>query len=286
MSDAEREDQRGARDKGAFIWAAGNEDRLTEWVDGLQAVGQYTFVLAAAATAVGRPATEAKQACSALVNRARIVCPQDGFYVIVPLEYRAAACPPPSWFIDDWMKWSGSEYAVALLTSAALYGAGHQQAQAFQVLVPVHREDVVLGRVRIQFVADERVSTLTVAHVKTDTGTMRVVTPEETSLSLVRHAPEVGGTDAAASVLVELVERIDPALLREAADRSLIPTVQRLGYILSVIGAHEEASVLESILDQRDHVPVWLRSEAPVDGGVAVDVPWLVAVERPVELDQ
>lgn len=284
--DADHEDQRGARDKDAFLWAAGNEERLAKWLDALQAEGKYTFVAAEAASALGRTESESKQACMALVSRTRLVSPQDGFYVILPVEYRMEGCPPASWFIDSWMTWSGSAYAVGLLTSAALHGAAHQQPQAFQVLVPERREDFVLGRVRVQFVVDGRVSTLAASELETDTGTMRVLTPEETSLSLVQHAEQAGGADTVAGVLLELREKLDPGRLRDAASHAPTSTIQRLGYLLAAVGAQEQAGALHPVIERRDRAAVWLRSDAPVDEGVPASEPWLVAVERPVELDQ
>lgn len=286
LRDAEREDQRGARDKEAYIWAASNEDRLAEWVDSLQAEGRYTFTVEDAAVAIGRPASEVKQTCSALVTRTRIVSPEDGFYVVVPLEYRTAGCPPPSWFIDDWLAWSNTAYAVGLLTSAALHGAAHQQPQAFQVIVPKPRHNVALGRVRVQFVVDEAVAALPADNAKTETGTMRLLSPAATAVSLVQHLGAVGGADVAANVFAELVEKIDPEGLRLAAAGAVAPTLQRLGYLLSVVGADEAALVVQGMLSQRDRAPVWLRSDDAVEEGSTAAEPWLVAVEYPVELDQ
>ncbi len=286
VRDAEREDQRGARDKEAFFWAASNDDRLAEWVDGLQAEGRYTFTVEEAAAAIGRPTSEARQTCSALVTRTRLVSPEDGFYVIVPLEYREVGCPPPSWFIDDWLARSSTTYAVALLTSAALHGAAHQQPQTFQVIVPEPRDEVVLGHVRVQFVVDDSVASLPADDAKTETGRMRLLSPAATAVSLVQHLGAVGGADVVANVLAELFETIDPEGLQRATDAASTPTLQRLGYLLSVVKADELALAVQGVLVQRDVAPVWLRSDHPVEDGTTAAEPWFVAVEHPVELDQ
>ena len=53
----------------------------------------------------------------------RLVVPRRGFFVIVPLEYRQSAAPPPDWYIDALMKSCGRQYYVGLLSAAALHGA-------------------------------------------------------------------------------------------------------------------------------------------------------------------
>ena len=55
-----------------------------------------------------------------------IVSPRRRF-VVVPGGYCSAGGPPAIWFIEDLMRHLGRRYYVALLSAAALHGAGHQQ---------------------------------------------------------------------------------------------------------------------------------------------------------------
>lgn len=285
--DADREDERGARDKEAFVWAASNEDRLAEWVDSLQASGRYWFKLEEAVTAMDRPESEVKQACQALVTRSRLAKPADDFLVIVPLEFRSAGCPPASWFIDGWMQASGISYAVGGLTSAALHGAAHQQPQAFQVLVDGDLGDVILGRVRIQFVAEPEVGALATVELPTETGTMKVLTPEATAMSVVAHRDAAGGVDAAASVLLGLAHLCDADEMAKEAAHAHTATLQRLGFLLMTVEQDALAEVVAEVLDDRDdNDRIWLRGDGDASDAADVDGRWLVAVERPVELDR
>ena len=50
------------------------------------------------------------------------------------------------------MRHLGVDYRISLLRAAAFYGASHQAAQVFQVVVPKQIRIISIGRQRIQFV--------------------------------------------------------------------------------------------------------------------------------------
>lgn len=265
-------------------WAT-RDDLLRAWLVELQMAGRETFTSAEAASRLHCTEGEATAACGALADRGEVACPERGFYVIVRPEHRTAGCPPASWFIDPWMRWLGVEYRVGALTAAALHGAAHQQPQAFQVLVAEAREAVTIGRVRVQFLADPGVTSRVFASMNTETGTMQVLTPEETAFSLVAHARESGGVDAVSRVLVDLGREVGPAALATAARHHETATVQRLGYLLAAVGHRSAAKALERELATGHPSPIWLRSDAEVDAGADAPAPWRVAADRPIELD-
>jgi hypothetical protein len=124
---------------------------LEDWVDSLQARGRYTFRRAEANDESGLSAEGVKKALQRLVGRGRVAKVKDYFYVIVPLEYRAAGAPPPSWFLHDLMEAMQLPYYVGLLSAAALHGAAHQQPQEFQVVTDRSVRPLVAGRARIRF---------------------------------------------------------------------------------------------------------------------------------------
>lgn len=122
---------------------------LAELADSYQAGGRYVLTRENALRTLGTSEEALKKAVQRLVAKQRLVVPHRGFYVIVPLEYRAAGAPPASWFIDDLMKFHGHPYYVALLTAAALHGAAHQQPQEFQVITKAQLRPAFAGRSRI-----------------------------------------------------------------------------------------------------------------------------------------
>jgi predicted transcriptional regulator of viral defense system len=243
--------------------AESRQRSLAAFVEDLQAGGRYTFTRAEAAAAGERSEVALEAALRRLKARRRIASPRRGFSVVVPLEYRAASCPPASWFIDDLMRFLGQRYYVGLLSAAAIHGAAHQQPMVFQVVTSRPTRPVRAGRVRIAFHMSGHVEETPVAKVQTETGYMRVSTPEATAYDLVRFAPAAGHLSNVATVLRELAEKLDPKRLARLAASHAVPTVQRLGYLLDYLGEHGLAAPLAASLDARRRRAVRLAPGEP-----------------------
>lgn len=232
--------------------ALNNSPRLLALVEDLQGRGRYSFTLAEVTTAAGeRSAVAVEAALRRLRARGRIATPRRGFHVIVPAEYRTAGCPPASWFIEDLMRFLGQPYYVGLLSAAALHGAAHQQPMAFQVITDRPTRPALAGRVRIVFHMSRSVVQMPVMAVQTETGSMRVSTPEGTALDLVRFASAAGQIGNVATVITELAEKISGDALVQLAPGFALPDVQRLGYLLDLAGEHERADPLARWLTSR-----------------------------------
>jgi len=213
----------------------------------------------------------------------RIVAPRRGFYVLVPLEYRATGAPPATWFIDDLMKHLDRPYYVGLLTAAGLHGASPQAPQVFQVVTDLPRRPLTVGRVRIAFIRG-RVASTPVRLVNTPTGTMRVSTPEGTAFDLVRHVSVCGGLNHVATVLGELAEEMDEAALPDAARGVELTVVQRTGYLLDLAGAQRLTEPLARWLADRRTFLAPLRPDLS-SSGAPRDGRWHVMVNDDVEPD-
>src|SRR5687768_9910587 len=118
--------------------------------------------------------------------------------------------PPASWFIHDLMMAMERPYYVGLLTAAGLHGASHHQPQEFQVITNRPIRPITVGRSRIRFFASRFVSMAAVTNVKTPTGSMLAATPETTTVDLVRFAKFAGQLDNVATVIAELIPKLDP----------------------------------------------------------------------------
>lgn len=259
-------------------------DRLSSFVDGLQASGRYTFRRGEAEAASHASPVAVQASLRRLKQKGRIVSPRRGFHVIVPIEYRAAGVPPASWFIHDLMAYLDQPYYVGLLSAAAIHGAAHQQAMVFQVVTDRPTRPIRVGRVRIMFVSSVRVRETPVLEVQTETGTMRVSTPEATALDLVRYVAEAGHLNNVATVLAELSESMDPERLEELARSARAPDVQRLGYLLDRVQLFEHANRLAGALATRTHRRVALDPGVD-DAGVEVERRFRVAPNVHVEPD-
>lgn len=261
-----------------------NPGQLHDWIEGLPAKGRYVFSRAEAESVSDASSQAVEATLRRLKKRGTIVSPRRGFYVLVPPEYRAAGSPPASWFIDDLMRHQGRRYYVALLTAAALHGAGHQQPMAFQILADGDERDVGLGRVRIEFHVSRLVAGAATQEIQTETGTMVVSTPETTAFDLVRFPSAAGYWNNIATVLGELAESLDPGLLATGAERVARSDSQRLGWLLDLLGERQLADAVATALEGERLVPTPL-SPARKASDAPLDPRWRILVNDDVEPD-
>ena len=208
-----------------------------------------------------------------------------GFFVIVPLEYRQAAAPPPTWFVDDLMEFHGPRYYVGLLSAAALYGAAHQQPQEFHVITSEQLRPAVAGRVRLRFFRKRRIERTATMEMKTETGTLRVSTPEETAFDLMRYPESSGHLGDIATVLAELAEKMEGQQLVEVSrTEDSVATAQRLGYLLERVGAGEVGAKLEEWIASLRPRFVRLRRDRSTRRR-PTDARWRVIVNEDIETD-
>jgi predicted transcriptional regulator of viral defense system len=259
---------------------------LARYADSLQGKGRYSFRREEAVKALGVSDEALQTAARRLAAKKRLVSPRRGFYVIVPIEYRSAGAPPPDWFIDELMKFQERPYYVGLLSAAALHGAAHQQPQEFQVVSDAPLRPTKAGRARLHFFTKRHFEPTPTIQMKTETGLMRVSTPEATALDLVRYASSAGHLANVATVLAELVEKIEPKKLVETAKLDVeLSHVQRLGYLLDLVEAARLA----------DPLAVWAASQRPRTvmlrpgreaRGAKRDERWHLVVNEDIEVDQ
>jgi len=237
-------------------------DKLSELVDSYQATGRYVLTREQALGALGVSDEALKKAVQRLVAKRRLAVLRRGFFVIVPMEYREAGAPPPSWFIDELMEFHGQLYYVGLLSAAALHGAAHQQPQEFQVITNEQLRPAVAGRARIRFFQKLHIERTPTIEMKTETGAMRVATPEATALDLLRYLEGAGHLGHVATVLGELAEKIEAERLAEVAKlEGELSNAQRLGHILDQVGAREVAAAPAAWISEQHPRFVPLRSD-------------------------
>lgn len=256
---------------------------MSTWVEQLQSIGCYTFTRSRAEAETERSFVAAQTALRRLKEQRRIVSPRRGFYVIVPPEYRVTGSPPASWFIDELMGYLEQPYYVGLLSAAAIHGAAHQQPMVFQVVTSRPTREMHAGRVTIQFSMNSKIEQMPVTERQTETGTMRVATPETTAFDLVRYQAAAGQLSNAATVLAELAERIDAQALVRIAHLVRLPDVQRLGYLLDAVGESDLADPLAGWLKARNPRPIPLRSGEPAE--VSINDRWRVLPNTELEVD-
>lgn len=253
-----------------------------DYVSDLAAAGRHHFASSDARKALGVSADAARLALNRLARQNMIAQPARGFYVIVPPEYRPLECLPADQFIPTLMQQLGQAYYAGLLSAAQYHGAAHHRPQEFQVLLDKARRPIHCGQVRVTFVVRKNLRNVPVQSFNTPRGTIRVSTPEATAVDLVGYYRHVGGLDQVATILSEIAEQIDPQKLVTAAQTAPITWAQRLGNLLALVDAREQAALLKAYVKNEARQTVLLlpgtsREEAPRDAD------WKLFVNADVE---
>lgn len=255
-----------------------------DYIEDLQANGRLVFTTDEAVRALGRSVPAVRAQLRRLKQKGRIAAPYRGFHVVLPPKYRRLGCLPADHFVPQLMEHLGEPYYVALLSAAAYHGAAHQAPMVFQVMIPRSRRGLACAGVRVDFVARADMAGTTVVERNTPVGVLRVASPAATAVELVGYAERCGYLDNVATVLAELAESIEADALVAEAARAPVAWVQRLGYLVSLVGHEQLAEGLADLLDGRDMFTVPLAPWREM-AGAPRDARWRVAINTEVESD-
>ena len=258
--------------------------KARDLIDRFAAEGRYHFTAEELRASLGVSAAAARLALNRLAKQGLVASPARGFHIIVPPEYRRLGCLPADQFVPALMERLGLRYYAALLSAAQYHGAAHHRPQEFQIALARNRRPIVCGAVRASFVARKGIAAVPVRRFNTPRGTILVSTAEATAVDLVGYEHHAGGLDQVATVLSELAGQIDPQRLVEAAKTAPVPWAQRLGYLLELAGAADQAALLKAYVrdNARDATPL-LPATPYEDAKRSVD--WKLYVNADVEAE-
>lgn len=265
---------------------------LSSYMTDLLAGGRVSFTRDEAIAALSVTPRGFLAAAERLQKKGAVLNPRHGFYVVVPPQYLARGAPPPPWYIDDLMKHEGHSYYVGLLKAAELHGATHQAVMQFQVVTDKRMPKIRAGRSILSFFYRRDMVDVSsyISDHKTDTGRMKVSSPELTGLDLLRYAHAAGTIDSIATVLSDLGAKIKAQPLQKLAPAFERSVIQRLGYLLDYVKHGEAAEGLHAYLQKEKALP-WVELDPAKRGSKSREpaernARWNVVVRRPPELDQ
>ena len=268
---------------------------LDTYLSNLLAVGRITFSRDEAEKDLGVPRDSLLKSARRLKRQGKLFSPRSGYYVVIPPQFLKWGAPPPSWFIDDLMRHEELPYYVGLLKAAELHGASHQAVMEFQIVTHARLPKLNAGRSTIAFYYRQSIGELASAieDRKTDTGTMRISSPELTALDLVRYPHAAGGLDGTLAVLSEIGPKMDGGKLAVLCPKFENSVRQRLGYLFSKAGHLQIAEIIHaSLLNER--LFRWVELD-PAQSGVDPDLAsgpiirdsrWRLIVRRAPEADE
>ena len=267
---------------------------LSTYASGLLAAGRGVFSADEAQKEIGISRGAFLDAAERLQRRGQLIRPRRGFYVVVPPQHATTGAPPPEWYIDALMRHEKRPYYVGLLAAAAAHGASHQAVMEFQVVTDKLLPDIEAGRTRIVFSYRKDMAAVEagIEDRKTQSGYMKLSSPELTALDLVRYPQSGAGLDNIATVLSELAEQLQPKKLASLSGAFEKAIVQRLGHLLGRLGYPQIAETMFAALSARGPLP-WVELDPKQVGDLDLSPPpserderWRVIVRRPPEIDE
>lgn len=211
---------------------------LSEWIERREMTGFPTFSYKDVIASF--PTLSAKVLSNELYRlkkHRRIQSVHRGFYTVVPVRFKDRGIVPPYDYVGQLMAYLGKPYYICLLSAGVLLGTAHQRPQRLSIMTVPPR--ISLGKNRnIQLAWSYRtaIPQEMLCRTNSDTGVILYSCAELTAIDLVQFCHLAGGLSVVATVMRELVERID---FGKYGDRlvkiTTLPTLQRLGYLLDVV---------------------------------------------------
>lgn len=265
--------------------------RLENWISKLLSNGRMSFSLVHLKKELhGHSDIAIKRSLDRLSKKGTILSIHKGYYLIIPPQYFSRGVLPPQLFIDGLMKYLGRLYYVGLLSAAALHGAAHQQPQEFYVITtspalrPTHKKNV-----KINYITNGNIPEKYLDQKKTETGYIKVSSPELTALDLFRYEKRVGGLNRVGTILNELTEEFQPERINdEFVKLSSSSSLQRLGYVLDIV--LENQLYADKLFDQCQKADLRFN-RIPLAGeeetlGFSSGNRWNIIVNTEIEIDE
>ena len=173
------------------------------------------------------------------------VSPRQSFFLIVGPEHRTMGAPPAAWWLQDYFKWLGHPYYLALQSAASSIGSNPQALQVTQVMTDRPCRALKMGRIQVRFFVKRGIARTLTQQLTRAAAPLCISTPEATAFDLVRYAPSIGGIERAAETIGPLLPLLRGRELKRVLEtENETATAQRLGFVLEAHGAKRLAQVV------------------------------------------
>jgi hypothetical protein len=249
---------------------------VSDFTDDQLAKGHVAFSMSKIVNETGLTVSAAKGQLRRLGRRTVRVSRAHQFFLIVSPEHHSRGSPPVDWWLDDYFRWLGHPYYLALQSAASAHGSSPQSIQVTQVMTDVPRRPLTVGQLHITFFVKRSIQDTPTQLAANSYAPIRVSTPGATMFDLIRYAARIGGIGRAVETLrplLLLMERTELRAVLKAENE--VATAQRLGYVLDKMGKAKLAAVVDSWLpDRRPTILLSTTSAGRPTGPVAL--PWRV----------
>jgi predicted transcriptional regulator of viral defense system len=187
------------------------------------------------------------------------------------------------------MEYIGKPYYIGLLSAAAIYGAAHQQPQEFFIMTTTKQLATQKKGIVINYIIKKKIPAQFLKNRKTETGYVKVSSPELTAFDLVYYSNRIGGINRTSTVLNELAETIQPDNIKgELVQSFSVSTIQRLGYILETVLKEEQLAnrlwkISENLNLRFFRQPLLTGKKT---AGHNTDPKWKIIINTDIEIDE
>ncbi len=210
-----------------------------------------------------------------------------GFYVIIPPEFSRQKMLPLELFIDALFNYLGRSYYVGLLSAAFYHGASHQQPQEFFVMInkpPMRNNNA--GGLKINYMVNSDLANSNIEDKKTASGYMKISTPEQTAIDLIKFQSRIGGLNRVSTILSELAGTLEKKNLKNILSLSHpYAVLQRFGFLFDkILNKKDLADVIGNYLESKRIFRVPLKA-GQKKAGFPVDPKWKIIENTNIEID-
>jgi len=263
---------------------------LSQYLEKLLSEGRRHFTTEEIMQSLSMSKNTVSNSLSRLARKQRVKMIRKGFGIILGF---GGIEPDPSYFLDAMMNHLGVSYYVGLLTAAKHWGAGHQASMTYQVMVNKSVFKLSFEKMKIDFIA--KLGTFPkdgIKKVASLGGYIQISTPELTAIDLVRFTKKAGHLSNIATVLSELIEKVDlkafPIILSDVYTPTV--TLQRLGFLLDeILNLKKEAVVVAGVLKERRFTSTYLSSAKKNNKAMSnfdFNKKWKLYINTKIEADE
>jgi hypothetical protein len=235
---------------------------------------------------MGYPEKALQVALWRLQSQKKIISPARGLFVLVGVPYRKVGSPPPTWYLDPWMKFNELPYYLGLLSAAAFHGSTHHAVMETEVVVPRPVSAQIIGSARFRFFVKNRLEQTPCMDRETPAGSVKISTPAATLFDLVTYAGRIGGIGTVATVASELVESITVKEISSCLKTMPMKqaNLQRVGFLLEKLTYEDLAAKVSTFISGRPLHKIPLSCTSPHREG-QLSSRWNIIENETVEVD-
>lgn len=261
------------------------------YIKNLLSCGKVYFTAQDAIAELGISSTAFLSRVYRMKQKGELISPAKNLYVIVSPEYRDFGCIPAPDLTIILMRYWDVEYYAGLLSAALYHGASHQKPSIFQVIVNKQIRPIHIGRISIEFIYKKSFKYIQRESVSLKSGYLKISSPEVTAMDLLLYPSHVGGINAIATILSELVESLEAEKLVSLASKFNAKVwVQRLAWILDKIDSinnEKKALILEALREYLSGFRLYYAPASPElpTTGAKRNKKWMIIENTTVESD-